>query len=463
MERTLAANYNFRPYDQDQIHLLPESLDDWVDDDSFARFLSEVVDKLWEVGKLKGFCEGRNTSGQGGSAFHPVLMLKLLLCCYCQGVMSSRKIAQGVRKNVELRYLTANQLPRYRAIAEFRKQHLEALQVLFVDVLVLCQEAGLVKMGRVALDGRKVQSNASLDKNRTQESLKREREELEKEVQEMLNEAGQTDDKEDKEPGTAPSSDNLPLEFRSKQDRLRRIAEAHQRLVDKENQAKGEQAAKIEQREREEQETGQKKRGRKPKPVDEIKDESKANTTDPESRILKTRKGYVQGYNGQAMADCDSQVIVAQDITQQENDVNQLKPMLERCEEQAGRRPEIGLFDAGYWSEENALAGGDIELYIATLKDHKQRKAIKEQKAPRGRKPKDMSPREEMERKLLTKKGKELYKQRGSTIEPVFGQMWTRGFNRFLLRGVEKVKGEWALWCTCHNILKLWTSGKSVS
>ena len=226
MERTLAANYNFRPYDQDQIHLLPESLDDWVDDDSFARFLSEVVDKLWEVGKLKGFCEGRNTSGQGDSAFHPVLMLKLLLCCYCQGVMSSRKIAQGVRKNVELRYLTANQLPRYRAIAEFRKQHLEALQVLFVDVLVLCQEAGLVKMGRVALDGRKVQSNASLDKNRTQESLKREREELEKEVQEMLNEAGQTDDKEDKEPGTATSSDNLPLEFRSKQDRLRRIAEA---------------------------------------------------------------------------------------------------------------------------------------------------------------------------------------------------------------------------------------------
>lgn len=206
-------------------------------------------------------------------------------------------------------------------------------------------------MGKVAPDGCRVQGNASLDKNRTKESL---------------------------------------------------------------------------QREREEQESGKKKRGRKPKPVNDIKDESKANTTDPESRILKTRKGYVQGYNGQAMADCDSQVIVAQDITQQENDVNQLLPMLQRCEEQAERRPEVGLFDAGYWSEENALAGGDTELYIATLKDHKQRKAIKEQRAPRGRKPQNLSPREEMERKLLTKVGKETYKLRGSTIEPVFGQMSTR-------------------------------------
>lgn len=455
-------SYNFRPYDQDQIHLLPESLDDWVPEESFARFLSEVIDHLWDSGKLKAFREKRNKSGMGGAAFHPALMLKLLLCCYCQGVMSSRKIAQGVRSNIELRYLTGNQLPRYRAIAEFRKQHLDALQALFVEVLVLCREAGLAKMGKVALDGRKVQGNASLDKNRTKESLQREREELEKEVQSLLHEADQVDTQEDKERAPTGSADDLPLEFRSKQDRLRRITEAHQRLVDKEKQAKDEQATKIEQRDHEEQETGKKKRGRKPKPVDAIKDESKANTTDPESRILKTRKGYVQGYNGQAMADCESQVIVAQDLTQQENDVNQLIPMLERCEEQAGVRPQIGLFDAGYWSEENARSGGDTELYIATLKDHKQRKAFKDQKAPRGRKPKNLSPREEMERKLLTKKGKELYKQRSGAIEPVFGQMWTRGFHRFLLRGVDKVRGEWSLWCTCHNILKLWSSGWSV-
>lgn len=229
--------------------------------------------------------------------------------------------------------------------------------------------------------------------------------------------------------------------------------------MDKELSAKEEQAAKIAQREREEQETGRKKRGRKPKPVGDIAVEGKANTTDPDSRILKTRKGYVQGYNGQAVADCDSQVIVAQDLTQEENDVRQLEPMLERCEKQAGQRPDELLADAGYWSEENAQSGGDTELYIATQKDHKQRKAMSEQKAPRGRKPKGMTPREEMERKLQTQKGKNAYRERGSTIEPVFGQMWTRGFNRFLLRGVAKVKAEWSLWCTCHNLLKLWVAG----
>lgn len=166
-------SFNFRPYEKDQLFLLPESIDDWVSEDSFARFISDVMDHLWDKGRLQAFCSGRNQIGAGGAAFHPVLMLKLLLYCYCQGVMSSRKIAEGVLKNVELRYLTANQLPRYRAIAEFRQRYLSALEGLFVDVLMLCKEAGLVKMGRVALDGRRVQSNASLDKNRTKESLGR--------------------------------------------------------------------------------------------------------------------------------------------------------------------------------------------------------------------------------------------------------------------------------------------------
>ena len=341
-------SFNFRPYDKDQMYLLPESIDDWVPEDSFARFISDVVDHLWGQGRLGAFCDGRNELGAGGAAFHPVLMIKLLLYCYCQGVMSSRKIAEGVLKNVELRFLTANQLPRYRAIAEFRQRYLSALEGLFVEVLTLCQEAGLAQMGRVALDGRKVQGNASLDKHRTKESLGREREELEKEVDRLLREATQTDEKE---AGMGASSNDLPLEFRSKQDRLRRIREAHQRLVDKELDAKEEQAAK------------------------------------------------------------------------------------------------------------NAQSGGDTELYIATQKDHKQRKAMREQKAPRGRKPKGMTPRQEMERKLQTQKGKNAYRERGCTIEPVFGQMWTRGFNRFLLRGVTKVKAEWSLWCTCHNLLKLWFAG----
>lgn len=164
----------------------------------------------------------------------------------------------------------------------------------------------------------------------------------------------------------------------------------------------------------------------------------------------------MQGYNAQAMADCASQVIVAQDVTAEENDVGQLAPMLERCEAQAGRRPDECLADAGYWSEENAgLEDERTELVIATTKDWKQRKALREQGLPRGRIPKNRTPKERMERKLRTKRGQTAYRQRGSTIEPVFGQMEGRGLNCFLLRGMEKVRGEWSLFCTTHNLLKL--------
>ena len=224
-----------------------------------------------------------------------------------------------------------------------------------------------------------------------------------------------------------------------------------------------ERLAAKEQQTREEQEraTGKKKRGRKPKQPDEVVDtDAKANMTDPDSRILKTRRGWVQGYNGQAVADCASQVIVACDITQDENDVLQLGAMLEQCERQAGQCPDEMSADAGYWSVANSRLGGDAtELYIATNKDWKQRKALREKGPPRGRIPRSATARDLMERKLLTKRGRDVYRQRGSTIEPVFGQMVTRGLVRFLLRGVEKVRAEWALWCATHNLLKLYRHG----
>ena len=370
-------SYNFREYNQEQLYLLPESLDDWVDEKSFARFLSEMVDHLWNEGKLVKFYEHRNRDGRGAASFHPLMMLKLLLYCYCQGIMSSRKIAQSAIRNIEIRYLTANQLPRYRAIAEFRKQNLDALRQLFIDVLSLCQETGLAKMGKVALDGRKVAGNTSLSKSKTKESLKRQREELEKEIDEILKQAEKIDEQEDQDGLPEEAADALPRKLRHKKERLQRIKEAHQRLVDKEQQMKDEQAAKIQEREREEKESGKKRRGRKPKTVDQVKDDSKANTTDPDSRILKGRGGFVQGYNAQAIADCESQVIVSQDITQQENDVRQLQPMLENCLEQAGRYPDACAADTGYWSKENALWSGGTELYISTKKDWKQRKACK--------------------------------------------------------------------------------------
>jgi len=449
--------YNFLAYDEQQLYLLPASIVEWVRDDSLARFVGETVDLLDRRGQLDGFYEGYRRDGWGHPAYHPRMLVKVLVYGYCMGVTSSRKLAAGCENEVALRYLTANQQPDFRTISDFRKDHLSALEELFVEVLGLCQEAGLVQLGRVALDGRKIAGNASLDQNRDEEWLQ-------EEVRKLLAEAERVDAEEDAKHGKEQRGDELPQGLRTREERRKRLEMALERIEEKKRQAAVKQERKIEERRREEVETGGKKRGRKPKDPEaaalEAAKRTKANVTDPESRILKTRRGWVQGYNGQAVADCESQVIVAQDLTQEENDVKQLGPMLKRCEEQAGARPGEVLADAGYWSEENAkLESEETELFIATTKDWKQRKAMREAPPPRGRIPKGLSARERMERKLLTKRGREAYKQRGSTIEPVFGQMVMRGLVRFLLRGSKKARAEWSLWCTTHNLLKLWRSG----
>jgi len=295
-----------------------------------------------------------------------------------------------------------------------------------------------------------------LDQNRDEEWLQ-------EEVRSLLAEAERVDAEEDAKYGREERGDELPQGLRTHDERMKRLEAALERIEDKKRQAAVQQERKIEKRRREEAESGKKRRGRKPKDPEtaamEVAKKTKANVTDPESRIMKTRQGWVQGFNGQAVADCESQVIVTQDLTQEENDVKQLGPLLKRCEEQAGARPGEVLADAGYWSEKNAkLESEETELFIATRKDWKQRQAMREASAPRGRIPKGLSARERMERKLLTKRGREAYKQRGSTIEPVFGQMVMRGLVRFRLRGAKKVRAEWSLWCTTHNLLKLWRS-----
>ncbi len=450
--------YNFLPYDQDQLYLLPPSLDEWVAEGSLARFVSDVVEELDAARRLEEFYAGYRADGRGHPGYHPRMLLKVLLYGYCCGVTSSRKIAQALEDHVAFRFLAANQQPDFRTISDFRKAHLEALQALFSEVLRLCQEAGLAKMGRVALDGRKVAGNASLRQNRDKDGIERE-------VRRILEEAERVDAEEDERYGPDQRGDELPEELRTKQGRLQRLREARARLEAEERQAREKQEDKIEAREAEEKATGRKKPGRKPKPPEEAGDnEAKANLTDPDSRILKTWNGWLQGYNGQAMADCDTQVIVAQHLTQAENDVEQLAPMLDACELQAGARPAEILGDAGYWSEANAsLQDEDTELFIATTKDWKQRKALREQPAPRGRIPEGASLKQRMERKLRTRRGRDAYSQRGSTIEAVFGQMATRGLNRFWLRGVEKVQAEWSLWCTTHNLLKLWRAHRAVA
>jgi transposase len=434
-------SYNFRDYDQDQLFLMPPSVQEWVKDDSLPRFLSEVIDGMDAHGRLARFYAQYRVDGWGAAAFHPVMMLKVLLYAYTNGVTSSRRIAAMLEVDVSFRYLAANNQPDFRTINGFRTAHLEAMLEVFVDVLELCREAGLVKLGRVALDGHRVAGDASLSENRA-------RKHLEQEIQSLLDEAALIDAREDRQHGPEARGDELPSGLKDPRKRAERLQKALAELEKKEAALRKEQEERIAAREKEEQEAGRKKRGRKPKPAAEVKlpEDARANRTDPDSRVMKARNGrWVQGYNGQAMVDCASQVIVSQQLTNEEGDVQQLAPMLERCEEQAGARPAQLLADAGYWSEANgALDGeGGTDLLIATVHWPREK--------PEGHPKRDL-----METKLAAEEGEAAYAQRCSTVEPVFGQMVTRGLERFRLRGKKKVELEWSLWCTTHNLLKLW-------
>ena len=448
----------YRPYVPEQQFLLPPSIADWVPDGSLARYIGDLVDELDGSGKLTSFYREARPDKGGERAYAPRLLLKVLLYGYCIGVMSSRRIAAALQNDVAFRFLAANQQPDFRTIAGFRKNHLEPLKALFVTVLDICREVGLAKVGRVALDGRKVQGNASRGKNRSKETL-------DAGIEELLKEAEAIDAREDAEFGVDKRGDELPEGLRSKEDRLKRFLEARERIAQREREARAEQEQKIRDREEDERKSGRPRTGRKLRSADEVvKKKDCANTTDPESQLLKGRQAWIQGYNAQAMADCGSQVIVAHGVTPTANDRRELAPMLTACETQAGALPTEVVADSGYWSNANAaLQTKDLEIFTPTTKGWKHRKRVREAGYPRGPIPRDASPAEVMERKLLSQRGRAIYRERGSTIEAIFGQMVTRGLVRFLLRGFDKVRAEWSLWCTSHNILKLWRSDRHLA
>jgi len=417
------VSYNFIRYDQDQQHLLPKSIDDWVEEDSLERFVSDVIDYLDEEGRLDPFYPAERNDLRGRPQYHPVMLLKVLVFGYAVGIRSSRKLDRLLERDVAFRFLAANQQPDFRTISDFRKDHRDAFTQLFVDIVQLCHAAGMVDLGEVAIDGRRVQGDSALSANRT-------REQIEEEIQAILDEAAEIDEQEDEEYGPDKRGDELPEELQDKQDRLDRLREAKQQLDDREQQLKDEQAEKIREREQEEEAAGHKKRGRKPTPPEDVEldEDTKANVTDPESQTLKTHDGWKQGYNGQLMVDCSTQVIVAQQVTTDANDKQQLEPMLEKCEETNDERPENAIADAGYWSEDYAgLQDEQTELYIATTKDWNRRKELAEQGPPRGRIPDDYGAKEVMERKLRTKPGRRRYRKRARTVESVFSQHVTSG------------------------------------
>ena len=451
--------YNLLLCDREQGYLMPPSLREWLGEGHLAWFIIDAVDQI----ELSEFYAAYRNDGWGAAAYDPRMMVAVLLYAYCQGMRSSRKIARALEEDVGFRVLAANQQPDFRTICRFRAEHEEALEGLFVQVLRLCREAGLVKLGVVALDGSKVAANAALASNRSYEAI-------EEEVRRMLAEAKKVDTEEEALFGAERRGDELPQGLERQAERLKRLQEAKSRLEQEAAEAAKAAQEHLAQRRQVETSSGKKKQGRKPKVVASTPDrEAKASTTDPDSRIMKTRQSYVQGYNAQAIVSHD-QIIVAVGLTQEANDVQQLKPMLEALEhtlEAVGieERPKTALADAGYWSEANVIACSHpegTELLIATTKDWKQRKALREQGCPRGRIPKHLSPRERMERKLLTRRGRRLYRLRGITVEPVLGQVKEgQGCRRFMRRGLRAAQSEWSLMATTHNLLKLWRSGQA--
>ena len=450
--------YNFLECNRDQMYLMPVSLREWLPEDHLAWFIIDAVKEI----DLTSFYRKYRNDGWGRAAYEPGMMVSLLLYAYSLGIRSSRQIERACVVNVDFRVITANQNPDYTTICRFRKENEEQLAELFTAVLELCVQAGLVNVGVVALDGTKMKGNTSLAANRTYAYL-------EKEVKQMLQEAKEKDAQEDALYGKDRRGDELPKELAQRENRLAKLKEAKAQLEQQAQEKAALQEAKIEARRQEEEATGEKKRGRKLKEPGKTPEpkKAKANLTDLDSRIMKTSQGCVQGYTAQAVV-TKEQISVAAEVTQEQNDVQQLHPMLERANEEltaAGVTKKMGvvLADAGYYSEKNVLAADPSgpELLLATIKDHKERQAMKDKVCPRGRIPTGMTVKERMERKLLTKRGKALYKLRSQTVEPVFGQIKEcRGSGTFLRRGTSAVNSEWRLICAGHNLLKLWRSGR---
>lgn len=420
----------FRPYDPDQIFLMPASMRDWLPNDHLAYFISDLVDHL-DLSTIMS----RYQEEKGYPPYHPAMMVKVLLYAYCIGVPSSRKMEKRLEEDIAFRVLGANNTPDFRTISDFRKDHLQALAGLFLQVLKLCQKAGLVRLGHVALDGTKMKANASKHKAMSYKRMKEEEARLEAEVQELLKNAKAVDEAEDRTYGRNKRGDELPKELAFREGRLRKIREARVAL---EAEAK----------------EGEDKSG---KATGVPKDKAQRNFTDPTSKIMPVAGGkhFEQCYNAQAAVDSAHQVIAAADITEQTSDKQQAVPMMEQVKANTGGLPREMSADAGYFSSDAVtdLTADGIDVYMPPDKMHH---TYKMQAAPRGRIPKGLSIVDRMRRKLRTKHGRKRYGLRKELPEPVFGQIkQVRGFRRFSLRGKEKVRGEWRVICTGHNVLKL--------
>lgn len=500
---------SFRPWQPDQITLLPPSPREWLADDHQVYFLLDLVDEL-DLSEILIPAQAKDPRGEKG--FDPRMMTLLLLYAYCVGTVSSRKIERACHEDLAFRVLTGNQQPDHSRISEFRRRNLDALKDLFVQILRLCQKAGMVSLGHVALDGTKVQANASKHKAMSHERMLRAEKQLEQEINALMRRAEILDAQEDRRYGKGKLGSDLPDELRRRQDRLARIRQARKEMeaetaaaAARQRQQEAEEArakasaaretdaAAAEQAEltrkaetavakakaaREKANEAAENAGLEPPDLEPLTCDAmprrglakkadgtptaktQRNFTDADSHLMQSGGSYLQGYNCQLAVDSDHQVIVAVGVSNQPPDVEHLEPMLERIAATAGALPDVMTLDAGYWSEGNAKACADqgIDAHIATGRlPHGQPLPPK-----RGPLPKDADGKTRMARKLRSKKGSRIYAQRKAIVEPVNGQIKEgRGLRRFLLRGLEKVDGEWHLIAATHNLLKLFRHRRS--
>jgi len=494
---------SFRPWNPEQTLLLPPSPMDWLPENHLVFFLLDLAAEL-DLEEIHAFYRQKDPRGE--KAYEPRMMVVLLLYAYCVGLPSSRKIEKACWEDAAFRVLTGNQQPDHSRVSDFRRRHLDALAGLFIQVLRLCQKAGLVSLGTVALDGTKVKANASKHKAMSHERMLKSERQLEAEMRALLRKAEIIDAQEDGQYGKGNRGDELPVELQRRSSRLEWIRKAKAELEAEAAAAKARQrqeqaeAAELEAAETEgsgdaqlSRRAARRARGAR-KLVDDAqklaiataeaaglespvftaeldavampqrqlpsdtsgnpKPQAQRNFTDSDSHILKGADGWIQGYNCQAAVDGDHQVIVAIGVSNQPNDAVHLLPMLERIQANTGELPNALIADAGYCSTANLEACEEkgLNAYVSTSRQqHGQRP-----RPSRGRPPKDLDARGRMERKLRSKAGQAIYALRKTVVEPVFGQIkGARGLDRFRLRGLEKVNGEWSLMATTHNILKL--------
>lgn len=424
---------------------MPPSIDEWLPQDHLARFVSDVVDEL----DLSSIYAEYEKEKRGYPPYEPSMMLKVLMYAYAVGVYSSRKIERRIYEDVAFRYLAAGNFPDFRTISTFRKRHLNDFERLFLELLKVCKQVGLVKLGTVAIDGTKIKANASKHKAMSYGRMKKEEARLEAEIKRLTAEAEKADRSEDRRLGDQ-RGDELPEELRIRETRLAKIREAKKAL-----EAEAREKSAHTQGDRSDDDS----KGDSPSGgADTVKVDDKAqrNFTDPESQIMKApgKHQFIQGYNVQIGVDAETQVILATTVHQSSSDTRSLVPILDGIAGNVGRPLRVAA-DAGYFSEDNVIETRRRKIAPFIPPDKVKHSEWREP-GPRGPLPRHATVRQRMSRFIRTKRGKTIYKLRQQSVEPVFGQIKeVRGFRSFSLRGLVNVAGEWNLVALVHNMLKL--------